>query len=161
MTETEENKQSTKSLDNLISTLYNDPNNHYPTAALDEEIKELEEQLGTTLPKSYTTFLEKMGGGNFKHIRLYSIASEDESFLDFMEQIFFCSKRIPLVYKGELLPFGDDYAGNVYCFDLHHARDGENVIVQWDLDFDEDNEPRHIAQTFSEFIEKIEFANDE
>ncbi len=160
MTEQSSKKESSKTLTELIEILYKDPDNHFPGPALDEEIRELEEQLGTSVPISYIQFLKKFGGGNFKNIRLFSIASEDESFYDFMEQVYFCSKSIPLVFHGELLPFGDDYAGNVYCFDLHHARDGENTIVQWDQEFDDESEPRHIAQTFAEFIEKTEFNNE-
>ncbi len=153
-------ESGSRSLTDFISLLSQDPENIYPGAATEEEIAELEAELGTTLPPGYIQFLKKFGGGNFKHVRMYSIASEDETFFDFMEQVFSCTQRVPLVQQGELLPFADDYDGNIFCFNLHHAREGEYTIVQWNNGFNAEDEPKHIAQTFSEFIDKVEMIGE-
>lgn len=153
-------ESDSRSLTDLISLLAQDPENIYPGGATEEEIAELETELGITLSPGYIEFLKKFGGGEFRHVRIYSIASEDETFFDFMEQVFSCTRRIPLVQQGELLPFADDYDGNIFCFNLHHARDGEYPVVQWNSSFSAEDEPKHIAQTFSEFIDKVEMIDE-
>jgi cell wall assembly regulator SMI1 len=161
MTKIFDEKQNSRPLPELISLLSNDPDNAYPGGASDQDINELEEELATKLPLEYVQFLKKLGGGNFKHLRIYSIASEDETFSDFMEQGTVCTQCIPLVLSGDLLPFADDYDGNVFCFNLNHTRDGEYEIILWGHEFEEDDQPKHIAFTFKEFLEKIEFDEGE
>ena len=148
-----------RSITELISLIAKDTENIYPGEVYEEEIQELETELGTSLPSSYVEFIKKFGGGNFKHFQIYSTITEDENFYDLMEQIFIHSHNIPLIKQGDLLPFGDDYEGNIYCFDLHHSRDGEYIIVRWDSDFKDDDEPLHIANTFAEFLEKTELTS--
>src|ERR1700721_3165946 len=140
-------ESNSRSLADLMLLLAEDSENIYPGAATEEEIAELEDELGTSLSPEYVQFLKQFGGGNFKNVRIYSIASEDETFFDFMEQVFTHTRNVPLIQKGELLPFADDYEGNIFCFDLHHARDGEYAIVQWRTEFKEEDDAQHIAQT--------------
>jgi len=151
-------EEEIKSITEIISLLSNDSENLYPGGASEEEISELEQELGTTLPLGYVEFLKKFGGGSFRHLQLYSIASEDENFPDFMEQVFTHTGNIHLVQQGDLLPFADDYEGNIFCFDLQHSRDGEFQVVRWNHDFKHEDEPILIAQNFAEFLQKIEIS---
>ncbi len=151
-----EEESNSRSLVDLMSLLSKDPENIYPGGALEEHIQELEQELGTTLPLGYVEFQKNFGGGLFRHMQIYSIASEDENFCDFMEQVITHTRNVPLIQQGQLLPFADDYDSNIFCFDLHHSRDGEYSIVKWHHDFTEEDEPLHVAHTFAEFIEKIE-----
>ncbi len=145
-----------ESFQELISLLSSDPNNAYPGGVLEDDIRELEEELAATFPSEYVQFMQNLGGGNFRHVRIYSITSEDETFANFMEQVTVCTQYISLVLSGDLLPFADDYEGNIFCFNLSHARDSEYEIVLWKSEFEDDDEPQHIAFSFSEFLEKME-----
>ena len=159
MPNTLDENTNSKSLSDLLTLLSADPDNIFPGGALEEEIAELETELGTTLSLGYIEFLKKFGGGNLKYLQLYSIASEDENFYDFMEQVQNHSQNIQLIQQGELLPFANDYEGNIFCFDLQHSRENEYIIVRWDHDYTAENEPLYIAHSFAEFIEKLEFTD--
>jgi cell wall assembly regulator SMI1 len=121
--------------------------------APEDEIRKLENELGLSFPATFVQFLREFDGGQFKFVRMHRITENGAGVLDFRELLEQSCEWIPEVEDNKLLPFGDDYAGNTYCFNLEKRVGDEYEIVQWNHEHS-DRPPKHIADSFPEFVEK-------
>ena len=118
-----------------------------PAPATGEMLQELETKLGARLPEDYLTFMKAFNGGEHRFARLYSIGVPPWEML---EQWQGYRERIPAIKEGKFLPFGDDYSGAPFCFDMRGA-DNDRPVVIWDSWLSADDEPERRAETFLDF----------
>ena len=83
------------------------------------DIEELEQQKGIKLPESYKLLLMQCGSGDLPFARLYSA--------DEIREIMQAESDLE---DQQWIPFGDDYSGEYYCFDVSKDLvDGECRIL--------------------------------
>lgn len=143
---------ATRSLMELLATIKADPESEFAGGASEEAIRELEKSLGVTFPAGYVNFLRNFDGGEFRLVRMFSVAAE-RGYGRIEDQVLFLRNNLPAFADGYLIPIGDDFGGNVYCFDTAEEQDGEYRILQWDHENDDDAEPDLVADSFCEFLE--------
>jgi cell wall assembly regulator SMI1 len=143
-----------KDMKSLWQAIRQNDKNEFKKGASANAIELLEETLGIKLPHTYKQFLKEFDGGEFSFGRMHKITPEGAGGLDFLEQVEEAADYIPLVAARTIIPFGDDYGGNLYCFALNRAdSDGEYPILLWDHeDHEEDEEPPEIEENFYEFV---------
>jgi len=143
-----------KDMQRLWHAIRQNDKNEFKQGASASAIEALEETLGIKLPHTYKQFLKEFDGGEFSFGRMHKITPEGAGSFDFLEQVEEAAEYIPFVADRTIIPFGDDYGGNLYCFALNRADvDGEYPIVQWDHeDQNEDEEPPEIEENFYEFV---------
>ncbi len=143
-----------KDLSQLFERIREDSESDFTEGASEKEIKNVETSLGILLPTSYVSFLREFNGGEFRFARMHKVSERGAGFFDFLEQVKESEEHVPGVKKRKLIPFGDDYGGNLFCFDYSQKKLKECPIVMWDQSFDEDMEAEPVAKHFEEFLEK-------
>ena len=126
--------------------------------ATDEMIESFESTLDVELPASFKEFLKRSNGGEFCFARMLTPfisesidnMSGDEAWSDLTESVY---PKHELLMENLLLPFGDDYSGNYYCFDLQNSDDIDCPVVLLISSMAEDDDPEPQADSFLEFID--------
>lgn len=142
----------TRSLMDLLLAIRQDPESEFAEGASELDIQRLQKALGITFPPSYIEFLKNFDGGEFRLVRIFSVAAE-RGYGRVAEQMAFLQDNVKVFAEGILVPIGDDFGGNIYCFDVEVEQDGEFQIVQWDHENVGDDEPQPVADSFCEFLE--------
>ncbi|MBY0551412.1 MAG: SMI1/KNR4 family protein [Candidatus Obscuribacterales bacterium] len=142
----------TRSLMELLHAIRQDPESEFADGASEMDIQRLQKALGITFPTSYVEFLKNFDGGEFRLVRMFSIAAE-RGFGRVAEQTAFLQNNVKVFADGILVPIGDDFGGNIYCFDVEVEQDGEFQIVRWNHENDDAGEPQPVADSFCEFLE--------
>lgn len=138
----------------LIEKIKVDPESSFEAGTAAEAIADIQTQLGVTFPPSYQVFLQHFNGGEFRFARMYQVTPEETGFFDLLEMVEHASECVAAIRDRHLLPFGDDYSGSYYCFDLTQPDgDGEYPIVFWDQDTSDDEGSFSEAESFPKFIE--------
>jgi len=143
----------------------------------ENDIDELEQKLGVTLPPDYRAFLLRTNGGRpvpedafgdedtgSMMNMFYAVKHERISFTIAQEKRAFRS-RIP----EDLLPIGDDAGGSQICIGI--GPDNYGKVYFWRMydeeDLDEGEKPDYrnvhlVSETFSEFLDTFrEYEDDE
>ncbi len=126
----------------LLERIRQDPRAFFTTGAAQSEIDAMYATVDVPLPESYLAFLKEFNGGEFRSIRMHRIgenALQQDSqgkplpfyFGDVVGTARTLKDHIPGVAEGSFFPFGDDFGGNYYCFDLTRMQDGECPIIQF------------------------------
>lgn len=147
-------KPKASKLTDLIERIKADRSNSFGAGTPGKDIEKLEEDLAIKLPDSFVTFLETFNGGEFLFGRMHAVTADGAGFFDFRTEYEHFYEKNEDLTDEDLVPFGDDYGGNYYCFDLAAMKDNECPIVQWDLDSGANQEPRHVANCFTEWLEE-------
>jgi cell wall assembly regulator SMI1 len=125
----------------------------FTSGASDAEIEAIETRFAFTFPASYREFLRAFNGGDFRFARLYRLSESGGGFFNFDEQYSHQRDHSARVRSGRLLPIGDDYSGNMYCFDLNADSGDEPPIVLLHRFDRDDDEPELISDSFTLFVE--------
>lgn len=134
---------------------FEDPITEAP--ASEDMIDQFESILDVQLPASFKDFLLATNGGEFCFARMaapyipLNIAelSSEEAWAELTADVF---PKHDLLTENLLLPIGDDYDGNYYCFDLQNSDDTDCPVVLLTTDMEEDDDPEPQADSFLEFI---------
>jgi hypothetical protein len=139
--------------------LRNLENKEVGVGALLEEIERAEQKLGVRLPNSYKTFLREFGWAAVGPYEVYGLGSNVPSHLHLIE----IAKNdqhdwdIPLY----LVPFYNDGASNIDCFDTRRFEDEECPVVVWYHELGASQEPQDSHENFISWLaEHIEWASN-
>lgn len=120
-----------------------------------EEIKQAEKALEVRLPDSYKAFLREFGWAAIGPYEVYGLGPDVPSYLHLVEVAK--SDQRSWDIPPHLVPFYNDGADNMDCFDARHYEGGECPIVVWyhELGSDQDLEVEHpnFASWLSERID--------
>lgn len=112
-------------------------------------LSELEGRHNICLPETYRRFLLEFGeGGEFVFARM-RLLEEDERIASFWD---YWGARLGEDSRSKYFPFGDDYAGNYYCFELAKATETDSPIVLVDDLLEDCPEDAERAESFSALI---------
>jgi hypothetical protein len=92
-----------------------------------EQIEQVEQLLGLSLPNSYRAFLQEYGGGEFGYLTLFSADPDSEWYLPKK------TNEAKTYLPESLLPIADDFAGGFYAFVRRGAAVDEHVYY-WNPD---------------------------
>jgi hypothetical protein len=113
------------------------------------EISAFELTEAVSLPESYRCFLAEFGiGGEFVFARMRALEDEAvDAFWDYWREHLGVNARM------RYLPFGDDYAGNYYCFELESSAGSDCPIVLIDDALIDNPDNLLRFESFAELIE--------
>ena len=80
----------------------------------------VEDELQAGLPEDYKWFLARYWTGMFGSVDLYTLQSNDRSYI---------GKRQPEETLGKFVAFSDDGFGNAYCFPVENGRCVDRVVI--------------------------------
>jgi SMI1 / KNR4 family (SUKH-1) len=150
----------------LLDRIRSDPRSSPENPVTKKRIREVEKEIGHAFPAAFIRFHLEFGGGEYPFARMMSLKHAPRGPRPYargagVEQVELGSceltEHLNLLYAFEpprsgLVPFGDDWGGNVYCFDTAaRSEAGECPIVQVDHERVSDP-PDEIADTFADFV---------
>ncbi len=125
----------------------------FGAGALPEEIAQAESHLGTRLPDSYRAFLREFGWVTIGPYEIYGVGADVPAHLDLVEMAKSDQQDwdIPIY----LIPFYNDGASNIDCFDTRRFEGGECPIVTWYHELGAFQEPQDTHRDFLSWLEEI------
>ena len=136
----------------MIERVKADRGNLYSVGASKEKIEGLERELSIKLPKSFKEFLKEFDGGEFLFGRVFCISPDGAGFMDFKLECEKFFSANPLMGLRSVIPFADDYGGNIYLFDCTRERHGEYPVVLYDHEYDQFQSLEKVADNFEAFV---------
>lgn len=107
-----------------------------------------ESLLGVQLPKSYRSYLQRVGWGRFSHQELYGLGTDTPPYLELVKNALTERLKMTPPMPSHLVPVMNDGAGNHYCLDTSQLVDGECPVVFWDHEQEESQAPEVVAKSF-------------
>lgn len=95
--------------------------------ATQEDIANVETQIGVSLPLSYRNVLNEFGGGLLGFVNIFSADAHSDYYLP--AKLIEASAYLP----SGLLPFSDDNAGGLYVFKIVEGK-ADEIIYYWNAD---------------------------
>lgn len=131
--------------------------------ASDADIARFERSLGIVLPADYRAFLQRCNGGyaggsvwDLEHdVGVHHIGGfRAEDYFSLPRHCDSLRRFLP----ADVIPIADDPFGNAICIGIKGASLGK--IYFWDHESAEDS-PKFVADSFTEFVERLEEQQDE
>jgi cell wall assembly regulator SMI1 len=120
--------------------------------ATPQEIELAEEQLGVGLPVSYKAFLGHFGWVSLEGLEIYGLGEDVPAYLDLLKVTLSERTQMRPRLPSHLLPLMNDGAGNHYCLDVESREQGECVVVFWDHNLGESQDPEHVAPNLEAWL---------
>ena len=134
-----------------------------PKGASQEEIEQLEAELGVKLPDSYREFLKIWNGGELRTSRILSVEelldyAKEWGFTKFDTEIKIADKRQRHYYASRpahhLIFRTFELSPVVFCLDTRDQQGGENFIAQYDAEEDLEGHLKPIFPSFESMLIK-------
>ena len=122
------------------------------TGASLDAIQEVERVLGVQFPKDYETYLRTYGWARLSYDELYGLGDSVPAHLNLVANTVRERTDFRPYLPKLLVPVMPDGAGNHYCLDLSNANSGKCPVVFWDHDEGEQQIPRNVGPSFSDWI---------
>lgn len=127
----------------------------------DAEIHDAERILGVVLSGSYRHFLRDFGWGGVAHLEIFGLGSDAPHYLDLINMTLRERREMDPALPNCLVPLMNDGAGNHYCLDTRHMRQGECSVVFWDHELGKNQQPSPIADSFDLWLRGLLLDLDE
>jgi hypothetical protein len=132
----------------LLNDIANDPATPKQPGITEAQLVSFIKKWNAPVPEVYIEFLKKFGSGEeFIFARMIDVLEKYEPLEDQYGDYQHINNK-------KVLPFGDDWGGNFYCFDLEKISNGNCPIAFVDHELKGDPELEHIADSFEEFFIK-------
>ena len=115
-------------------------------------ILEVERVLGVQFPKDYEAYLRTYGWARLINDELYGLGDSVPAHLNLVTNTLRERRDFRPYLPKHLVPVMPDGAGNHYCIDLSIASSGKCPVVFWDHEEGEQQIPRNIGPSFSDWI---------
>ena len=138
--------------DQLARKLEATPSKAFGQGASAEDVRVASARLGVSLLGGYRRFLERFGWGGVGSFELYGLGSDVPRYLDLVSVTESERTQMSPALPAHLIPLMNDGAGNLYCLDSRTA--GEPLIVFWDHEAGEEQEPEPVASDFVSWMEE-------
>ncbi|SRR6266496_6692043 len=117
-----------------------------------EVVLAAEQQLALVFPPSYREFLREFGWIRFNHFEIYGLGADAPDYLNVVRNTLAEREEMSPGLPRHFVALMNDGAGNHYCLDTGTAKDGEAVVVFWDHESSQDQEPEFVAVSFAEWL---------
>src|SRR3990172_7719476 len=113
-----------------------------------EQIKDLENQLGLSLPESYKRFLEEDERGLINGLPIYGTSTNNYDYTVFTatQALRFARPELPETYL--VVRFLENQA---LCLDLNRAKNGDCPLIKIEIDSNEN--PIELGISFGQYVE--------
>jgi cell wall assembly regulator SMI1 len=136
----------------LIRRLRSRREAEFGRGATPQEIEQAEERLGVQLPESYKAFLGYFGWASLEGLELYGLGDDVPAYLDLVRVTSSERTQMRPRLPRYLVPLTNDGAGNHYCLDVGSGEQGECVIVFWDHNLGESQDPEYVAPNLEAWL---------
>lgn len=134
----------------LFNDIANDPATPEQPGMTDAQLVSFTRKWNGSVPQVYIEFLKRFGsGGEFIFARMIDVSEKYQLLADEYG-------NHQSVKTKKVLPFGDDWSGNLYCFNLEKIFNGDCPIVLIDHELEDDSELEYVADSFEKFFYKIQ-----
>jgi cell wall assembly regulator SMI1 len=117
-----------------------------------QEMANVEDALGVTLPQTYKDFLRRYGWARFSHHELYGVGLDVPKHLQLARNTLSERHEMGPPLPPSLIPVMNDGAGNHYCLETSQLVKGECPVVFWDHELGRDQEPVAVSSTFEDWL---------
>jgi cell wall assembly regulator SMI1 len=139
-------------IDDVIVRLEGIPGVEHGKGVTAAEVEGAEQALGIRFPRSYQTYLIRLGWLNTPGDWFYGLGTGVPPYAELvtvtMSERTEAQPRIP----SQLLPLRNDGGGNHYCLDLRRATKDEAPVVFWDHAAGEDQTPEDWSPSFTAWL---------
>jgi len=140
------------SIENMTTTIERLLDKDLGDGASMDAIQTAERELGVKFPNDYEAYLRTYGWARLIYDELYGIGDSVPSHLNLTMNTLRERTDFRPCLPNHLVPVMPDGAGNHYCLDLSKTESGACPVVFWDHDEAEDQTPRIVGKSFSDWI---------
>jgi cell wall assembly regulator SMI1 len=136
----------------LIRRLRSFRESEFGRGATSQEIKLAEEQLGVEFSGGYKAFLGQFGWASLEGLEIYGLGDDVPAYLDLRKVTLSERAQMRPRLPSRLLPLMNDGAGNHYCLDAESGEQGECVVVFWNHNLGESQDPEYVAPNLEAWL---------
>jgi hypothetical protein len=150
-------------MDHIDDRLWADVIAHEDTSlappASEEAVAAFEATHGVALPEAHRQLLLLGNGGVVGSARLFGVGRGDA--LDLGRQVSEMRPELETMADGPVLPFGSDWGGSYFCYDLSRpSESGQLRVLNWNHEYSEEPDCRPMlwseyANNFVAFLRKV------
>jgi cell wall assembly regulator SMI1 len=119
-----------------------------------DEIGRAEEALALRFPRSYRTYLSKVGWLHLPGDWFYGLGTGVPAYAELVGMTMSERHEVEPALPAHLLPLRNDGGGNHYCLDLARATADDGPVVFWDHAAGENQTPEDWSPTFTAWLDE-------